>query len=58
MNHKKKIQMARKMRTKEEIKNHTPLFQSKAWEQRNGARFLKELRRFFGISPKKGKEKK
>lgn len=33
-NHKDKIKLARKMVTKGEIKTHTPLFQSKAWELR------------------------
>jgi len=31
-NHKDKLKLARKMITRNEIKNHTPLFQSKAWK--------------------------
>ena len=38
MKHKDKIKMARKMLTKEERKNHTPLFQSSAWEKRAQSR--------------------
>ena len=33
-NHREKQRMARKMRTKEEVKNHTPIFSSKAWNMR------------------------
>lgn len=33
-NHREKMRMARRMITKEERKNHTPIFSSKAWNMR------------------------
>lgn len=34
MKHADKIKMARKMRSRKEIKKHVPIFESEAWEQR------------------------
>ena len=38
MTHKQKIKLARKMRTQEDIKNHVPIFQTKAWFRRKEAK--------------------
>tara|TARA_R100000750_G_C2309181_1_gene81813 strand:+ start:73 stop:321 length:249 start_codon:yes stop_codon:yes gene_type:complete len=37
MTHKQKIKLARKLLTQEEIKEHTPKFTSKGWEERKEA---------------------
>lgn len=44
MKHKKKVKMARKMLSKKEIKNHTPIFQSDAWEQRKDSKLERVIR--------------
>lgn len=41
MSHKNKIKMARKMTTKKETKEHTPIFQSNEWNKRKEAKKLK-----------------
>lgn len=41
MKHKQKVKMARRMRSREEIKKKVPLFQSKAWENRKEAKLKK-----------------
>lgn len=43
MKHKQKVKMARKMLSREEIKNHTSIFQSKAWDERVEAKRNKQL---------------
>gem|GEM_PF-6113697 len=43
MKHKQKVKMARKMMSREETKNHTSIFQSKAWEERAKAKRNKQL---------------
>jgi len=45
MDHKEKLKLARKMMTKQEIKNRVPPFQSKAWESRVQARENKVIKR-------------
>ena len=42
MNHKRKKESARKMMTQEEIANNTPIFESKAWEERKLAKAKKQ----------------
>ena len=37
LTHKQKVKMARKMRTKLEIENRTPIFETEAWEARKKA---------------------
>ena len=37
MNHKNKVKLARKLRSQEEIKKKTPIFQTKNWEARKEA---------------------
>jgi len=42
--HKQKVKLARKLLTKKEISEHTPIFQSQAWEQRKINKRKKFLR--------------
>ena len=37
MNHRQKIKMARKLRSREEIKKHTPIFLTQNWMMRHDA---------------------
>ena len=37
MKHKQKIKLARKLRTKKDVKEHTPIFQTEAWFRRKEA---------------------
>ena len=46
MRHKDKKTMARKMRTCEELKARTPIFQTEAWEKRKESIKRKILKRF------------
>jgi len=41
MKHKDKVKLARKMRTKAEIKSRVPIFETEAWEKRKKARQAK-----------------
>jgi len=47
MKHKDKVKLARKMRTKTEIKKKTrvPIFQTIAWSKRKSARLLREIKK-------------
>lgn len=45
MKHKDKKKLAKKMLTREERKNHTPIFQSRAWSNRIMARIEKEKKK-------------
>jgi len=47
LTHKKKVKLARKMRTKEEIREKKNLFDSKEWTKRKEARRIKSLKREF-----------
>lgn len=40
--HKDKVKLARKLRTKQELIDRVPIFQTKTWEARKKARALKE----------------
>jgi hypothetical protein len=35
--HKQKVKMARRMRTRKEIQDRVPIFQTKAWDERSEA---------------------
>ena len=37
MKHKQKIKIARKLRTKQDIQEHTPIFTTESWERRKEA---------------------
>ncbi len=41
LTHKQKVKMARRMRTREEVKNKTPIFQTEAWDRRKEAKEVK-----------------
>ena len=51
--HKKKLALARRMLTKEEIKKHTSIFQSKAWLERVENRKVKVNNRIIEAQYKK-----
>jgi len=43
MKKKEKVKLARKLRTRQELKDRVPIFQTKAWEIRKEARRKKQL---------------
>lgn len=43
--HKRKIRMARKMMTSDEVKSGTPIFQSIAWKERAKAKQFQEIKK-------------
>lgn len=47
MKHTAKIKLARKMRSKAEIRFGVPIFQSRAWEERSNNRHKKEMAKFI-----------
>lgn len=57
MTHRIKQQLARRLMTKQEVKYHTPTFQSKAWEERKENRATKVRNRVIAAQYRKENKK-